>query len=1079
MDFIKNKHLFLYMAMIVLIALVFFVPISQNAKAFNNSITINTKQDFLDFVSLANENDTTQTNVLLTVNIDFEGATIEFITDFRGVFDGGNKTLASFVVGNETITSAVGLFSINNGVIQNLHINNSIIVSDTISGGIVGENNGLIERCTFKGSHISANSYCGGIAGKNTGTIRDSSANLQIYSPQIAGGIVGENRGLIESCYSFGKINATLSVGGIAGVSSGEINNVYSRSLITLSAEEIDAKSGGIVGELIGNGIVSNSYCAENIIIYKNGFAVFTGAIVGLADFGTEIENCYFDNTLLVGENSNENKGGWIKDEEAIISSLTSGKPLSVRDMSGSENNIVFTDMSLWIFLSDNLGESTLYYPQLLSFYFHEKSEIVSQSILSVSKDCDTSTITLYDDYGQLISQYYVFSGEESLPLLNDKEGFIKKGWSATVDGSIIDAQAVIVQDTTLYAVYELEPLAYVFDDLTATYGEGIVYSVIASHSAHDTVIEYEWYKMDGDSAVLIENERNSFIILNDCEDSGFYAVKAIATNGRYSTYEYNEKLATIKPYKFDIQTPIFSKTYGENDDMLTQYYLVNIGEAEETIEVLFGRDIGEGTGSYDVLSVDSLNPNFEANLIGNTTNKFIINKADYTYSFSFIDQAFVYDGQNHMLEYEENLPEGLDVAISMVGDGKSAGEHYVVAVFNGDFDNYNEIDSIQTTMYIQKANYIMDNVKFHSIGVVYDGQKHNIYMTGILPTGVTASFSRVDIKNAGEYLINITFNGDFDNYNRIVERIETITVLSKGIQPIFELPDNMVADGNEKEITITADGIIDGEEVDFVLISNKRLIEPGNYSITASTDNPNYILYDENAIIKIYAPYLISGGTNEDITISNDEGISSDWDFSAEETVLNESAKKLLGVETLYEGFTLALLFNETETNWSGSMSIKIAIPDNIQNMQNIKLLFYDTEIEGWKAMECVVKNGYIYFDTDVLGLFVIAGDNLLVVTDLRYTNGVEYILWGTFAVIIVLIVILIVLIARNRKHYKESLQTQKSVTRAKEDIFVPLTEDEKLRLYEKMDSGKFVDWELNRDLKNYAVWADYKIKD
>ena len=109
---------------------------------------------------------------------------------FIGEFNGKGYTVSNFQI--TTGRQYVGLFGYNNGVIENLGVENftvNVSYSGTVyAGGLVGYNSGSI-----------TNSYA-------TGNV---SATSTSSSSAYAGGLVGYNSGDILNSYATGEVSAT------------------------------------------------------------------------------------------------------------------------------------------------------------------------------------------------------------------------------------------------------------------------------------------------------------------------------------------------------------------------------------------------------------------------------------------------------------------------------------------------------------------------------------------------------------------------------------------------------------------------------------------------------------------------------------------------------------------------------------------------------------------------------------------------------------------------------------------------------------------------------------------------------
>ena len=189
----------------------------------------------------------------LVRNIDLGGAKWTPIgtgyNPFTGTIYGNGYTVSNFKI--TTGREYVGLFGYNEGVIQNLGVENftvNVRYSGVVyAGGLVGYNDGgNITNCYATGE-VSAtstsspsSSYAGGLAGYNIGgsiTNCYATGNVSATSssyPAYAGGLVGFNwDGNITNCYATGEVSATsyydAYAGGLVGVNSnsGSITNCY------------------------------------------------------------------------------------------------------------------------------------------------------------------------------------------------------------------------------------------------------------------------------------------------------------------------------------------------------------------------------------------------------------------------------------------------------------------------------------------------------------------------------------------------------------------------------------------------------------------------------------------------------------------------------------------------------------------------------------------------------------------------------------------------------------------------------------------------------------------------------------
>ena len=226
---------------------------------------------------------------------------------FKGVFDGGDKTISGLTITSTTgAKAAIGLFGVvDGGTVKNLNlteVNINVASSDlagaaigmmlngatadniTVSGAIVGYDgvggivgrliiDGTIANCTNNASVTTSYGGIGGIVGKayyedgaNTSTFANITGCTNkgtIKAGSYAGGIVGLARADVSGCVNEGEIQGGTQTGGIVGqlIAAG-----------TVSGNENKAKVSGTshVGGIIGDYTQSGSYTYNNVTIANN-----------------------------------------------------------------------------------------------------------------------------------------------------------------------------------------------------------------------------------------------------------------------------------------------------------------------------------------------------------------------------------------------------------------------------------------------------------------------------------------------------------------------------------------------------------------------------------------------------------------------------------------------------------------------------------------------------------------------------------------------------------------------------------------------------------------------------------------
>lgn len=291
------------------------------------------------------------------VNGNFKGNYNSGIVEYDPITgDVSNYILAPKTIRNVRISgdNNIGLFSQNEGTINNVSLAESIILGGSYVGGIVGLNRGTIKGNTYKLPNSSrltsvpdvhdnvsitaTGDHVGGICGYNTGTVIDVNVrgNMTIAGGFLTISSTGNNVGGIAGTNSGGKIgidgdsfisirgNVIVegrdNVGGIVGYNNdADIQNsfVYDyldgttstapKILSTRSSTMGDqpiGKAGGIVGDNDGN--ISNCAIWSNSsdIIAVTSMQDYAGGIVGFnapdSNEGNEVTHCAVYGNVVV-----------------------------------------------------------------------------------------------------------------------------------------------------------------------------------------------------------------------------------------------------------------------------------------------------------------------------------------------------------------------------------------------------------------------------------------------------------------------------------------------------------------------------------------------------------------------------------------------------------------------------------------------------------------------------------------------------------------------------------------------------------------------------------------------------------
>ena len=156
--------------------------------------------------------------------------------------------------------------------------------------------------------------------------------------------------------------------------------------------------------------------------------------------------------------------------------------------------------------------------------------------------------------------------------------------------------------------------------------------------------MSYEWARMMHQTPVLVEDRCS--LTLSEVNESGTYIAKPLCKTA-----------STLSPMKKSwkgdsafvlISKRLIFKVYSQEDEDLIEYYEIDLPNGMRLIEVKFIREEGENAGEYDIIDAVVLDND---NIIINfylRQDRFVIQKADYDYHFSFIIEEFNYDGETY-----------------------------------------------------------------------------------------------------------------------------------------------------------------------------------------------------------------------------------------------------------------------------------------------------------------------------------------------------------------------------------------------------------------------------------------------
>lgn len=258
---------------------------------------------------------------------------------------------------------------------------------------------------------------------------------------------------------------------------------------------------------------------------------------------------------------------------------------------------------------------------------------------------------------------------------------------------------------------------------------------------------------------------------------------------------------------------------------------------------------------------------------VANKRARLVIIKAYYNVSgLTFEDKTVDYNGQVQKILVNGILPNGLTVEY-VNNDNENAGTYVIAARFNGDYDNYHQVEEMQATLNINKLTYDMSGVQFVNQTKTYNKQSQSAQITGTLPVGidgipVTVSYAG-NITNVGNREITAMFNSTSINYILPVSELTATLTIAPAVlivepadvytvsAPHVNRPINLVRDEH-----YTIRGLFTGDNVTIANTAEYASTEIGQTTIymkLLSVNNSNYTVGDGTVIVNLYCEIVDS----------------------------------------------------------------------------------------------------------------------------------------------------------------------------------------------------------------------------
>ena len=332
--------------------------------------------------------------------------------------------------------------------------------------------------------------------------------------------------------------------------------------------------------------------------------------------------------------------------------------------------------------------------------------------------------------------------------------------------------------------------------------------------------------------------------------EAGKYYVKAyVEGNENYSSAT---EILEFEIHKKDITVTIIDKStiYGEPLKELT--YILSSAPSND-LEIVLTKQDGINAKTYEITGTYNNNPNYNVTFIdGNYSilkaeNKIIQLSIDgWTYGDTPntpISQAFIGDVE---FSYASSItgPYTKEVPVN-------AGTYFVKGYVT-ESQNYKYVESV-TSFEIKKATHNISDYKFSDLTVKYDGNSHNLKVTGSIHETITIEYENNNQTEPGVYEIIAHLIVD-NNFNELEDMKATLTILKNNLFSSKEIIVNSI-NGNNPYTELKVEEISDYLLEDYNLNRHEKIAKIYDISLIldSSTVQP-----DGELTIKLLIPELL-----------------------------------------------------------------------------------------------------------------------------------------------------------------------------------------------------------------------------
>ncbi|MDY2575601.1 MAG: leucine-rich repeat protein [Bacilli bacterium] len=295
--------------------------------------------------------------------------------------------------------------------------------------------------------------------------------------------------------------------------------------------------------------------------------------------------------------------------------------------------------------------------------------------------------------------------------------------------------------------------------------------SEIESSKDISSEVTSEETSSDNTSSEVISEDSSSKVSSEDSLSENTSEISSGATSEETSSEESSEDISSEESSK-DISSEESSEvSSSENTSEIsseetskdTSDNISSEATSEETSSEESSEDISSEVSSEDTSSeTDSSESSSEEKIV---------------LDFTMDDQEVVYDGEEHNLYINEEVPSDVEVIFDKT-NLINAGEYLINAYFYSTNDNYILPKSISARLTITKRTFDSSKLIFEDEEFFFDGAEKNLQVKGDLPKGLEVVYVNNNQTDCGEYEVIATFDGK-GNFEEVNPLKATMTIKS------------------------------------------------------------------------------------------------------------------------------------------------------------------------------------------------------------------------------------------------------------------------------------------------------------